>query len=453
MNNEFVPQARGNFGKTLENKWVPIRVNENGIPKIDVNTNNASGDAFGRLRVSSPETIFESKLLNGGGAKIWSEEKNGTATIVKDNDTSSVELTVNLTGEYAIRQTLQRFQYQSGKSQLILLTGILVCKVGIDSSIGLAEGEHGSHVAPFSIYNGIYFHSSNNVLSVSITNNGVTNNVIQSAWNIDKFDGTGVSGITIDCNKANIFVIDYEWLGIGRVRYGFNVDGVTYYCHEIKHANSVSNVYVRTPNLSIRYEISSTGGTASVKQICSSISSEGGRQQTGLVQIGTSDYLAIPTSGAFNTNPITHSLFAAMRHQESKPYSFVKLLSQVILTLGDNPIKWSISLLPGTSLIKDNGVDTAFDDLTFTALPDSTLEFFQFDITQDTVLDTVISPYVIEEGYVGAAFKTASQNLGDVNNLVSIGEEINGSRWCFLFSIQSYGTNEGRSSLKFGESL
>jgi hypothetical protein len=415
-------------------------------------------DAFGRLRISEPQTIFENKYLDGGGAKIWSEETNGTATSVLDSTNSCYNMSVSANNDFVIRQTLQRFIYQSGKSQLCFNTGILPSAENVSAIIGLAEGNLSSFASPYAVYNGIYFYTDDEVLGVCITKNGVDAKVTQANWNIDKLDGTGISGITIDPNKGNIYVIDYEWLGLGRVRFGVNIDGITYYCHYVYHANNVTNVYTKTPNLPVRYEIRSQGGSATMRQVCTSVSSEGGVESTGLVQIGTSEYLDIPTSGLFTDALTTHSIFAAVRHQSTKPYSFVELIKQSILTLGDNPLKWSISLVSGTTEISDNGVATALDDLTFTALPDSTLEFYSFDITQDTVLDSAIAAYIIEEDYIPSgtgvgAGQSGATNLGVVGNLKSIGQEIDGSRWCFLFSVQSYGDNDARSSLKFGERI
>jgi hypothetical protein len=49
--------------------------------------------------------------------------------------------------------------------------------------------------------------------------------VPQTNWNIDKLDGTGISGITLDISKAQILWMDIEWLGLGTVRIGFVING------------------------------------------------------------------------------------------------------------------------------------------------------------------------------------------------------------------------------------
>jgi len=99
-------------------------------------------------------------------------------------------------------------------------------------------------------------------------------------------NGTGSSGITLDFTKSQILFIDFEWLGVGRVRMGFVIDGAIYYCHEFNHANNLTGVYMSTPNLPIRYEIANdgNGGAAALEHICASVISEGGQQQNGILR-------------------------------------------------------------------------------------------------------------------------------------------------------------------------
>ena len=425
---------------------------------VALNTNQPSGDAFGRLRVSSPYSIWESKLLDGGGDKVWSEELGIYATGTKNNDLSQYELAVDGNGDYAIRQTLQKFNYQAGKSQLIFMTGKMALDVSTTHVIGYCQGNHTDHSEPYHIYNGMYFALDNggnrwtDGLNVVISNNGVDTIINQIDWNLDKLNGKGISRITIDISKAQIFVIDFEWLGVGRVRFGFNVDGVTHYVHSCNHSNIVESVYTKSPNLPIRYEVRSYGGTTQLNQICSAVMSEGGREPSGINLIGSTPHYTLPTNGTFAA-ATDHTAFAAMRHQNAKPYSFVKLISQNLITEGANLLKWSISLVPATTNINIGGSTlTPLSDLSFTSLPDSTLEFYQFAANgSDEVLDADIAAHIIEEGYLSDAKQEGIGALGSTNNLLSLGEEINGDRWVFLFTVQSYGVNTLRSSLKFAE--
>ena len=106
--------------------------------------------------------------------------------------------------------------------------------------------------------------------------------VNQADWNGDKLDGTGTSGITLDTSKAQILWIDFEWLGVGSVRCGFIINGQYIICHTFNNANDLDKVYMTTAILPVRYEIKATGatsGAATLKQVCSSVISEGGYQQ------------------------------------------------------------------------------------------------------------------------------------------------------------------------------
>jgi hypothetical protein len=133
---------------------------------------------------------------------------------------------------------------------------------------------------------GIYFQAYDNGSMASnekyawvINNNSnlvSSQSATQAQWNLDKMDGSGPSGVTLDFSKSQIFMFDYEWLGVGRVRCGFNVNGKNYYCHEFLNANNINGTYITDPNLPVRHEIRSVGGLGSMKTICCSVMSEGG---------------------------------------------------------------------------------------------------------------------------------------------------------------------------------
>lgn len=252
----------------------------------DINIRGAdspSTDAFGRWRVSEPSTIFDSKMVFDNLPLIWDDQQtSGTgASSTYNANQASVTMTVSAsTAGTRVRQSKQFHVYQPGKSQLGLFTGVFGAKAnGITRRVG-----------QFDSNNGLFFQlsgTSTTALSVCIrskTSGTATDNAVgQPSWNLDKMDGTGPSGITLDTTKAQIMMIDYEWLGVGRVRFGWNVNGITYYCHQFLHANSVTAVYMSNANLPVRYEISNdgTGTSASLVHICSTIISEGGLKDVG----------------------------------------------------------------------------------------------------------------------------------------------------------------------------
>jgi hypothetical protein len=99
--------------------------------------------------------------------------------------------------------------------------------------------------------------------------------------------------------------MDIEWLGLGTVRMGFVVDGNFCVCHKFHHANLITSTYITTASLPLRYEITNTGVTANastLKQVCSTVISEGGYELRGSQQaVGTPITTAktLTTAGTF----------------------------------------------------------------------------------------------------------------------------------------------------------
>jgi len=82
----------------------------------------------------------------------------------------------------------------------------------------------------------------------------------QSAWNLDKMDGTGTSAYTIDISKMQMSFIDYSWYGAGTIRFGFRAtNGDVTYCHQLSMNNNNYKAYMRAGNLPGRYEANNYG--------------------------------------------------------------------------------------------------------------------------------------------------------------------------------------------------
>lgn len=231
-------------------------------------------DAFGRFRTSQPFTLFDSKLLFDKQPLLWAEKiTNGSGNAASTHGVVNASVTMHAeSGDTIIRQTWQRLVYQPGKSQYIAMTGVIGAgATGVIKRLGLFTGT-----------DGIFFEQNGTTLGVAIRKNSSDTLVTQGNWNIDKMDGTGPSGVNFDPTKVQIFVIDFQWLGTGRVRLGLNIEGRTHYIHQFVHANLVTSVYMSSPNLPLRYEISSTSGIGELVHICTVVSAEGGREKTEL---------------------------------------------------------------------------------------------------------------------------------------------------------------------------
>ena len=239
-------------------------------------------DAFGRLRVSEPLTLFDSshRYRDNG---LWNTlATNGGQALFSPNE-GLVNLDITgAAGSQVIRETKKVFAYQPGKSLLVFNTFVMdAAQIGLRQRVGY-----------FGIDNGIYLELRDDILSFvkrSIVTGGLTeDSVPQTAWNADTMDGNGPSGITLDITKAQILFMDIEWLGEGTVRLGFVIDGVFIVCHRFNHANLITSTYITTASLPLRYEISGNGTPARLKQVCSTVISEGGYELRGAQQaVGT----------------------------------------------------------------------------------------------------------------------------------------------------------------------
>lgn len=266
-------------------------------------------DAFGRLRTSTPLTLFDSshRFADNG---LWVTSNTAGTTYNFVTNSSMINLNVG-TGinQEIIRETTKVFSYQPGKSLLILTTFIMETpKAGLRQRVGY-----------FGAQNGVYLENdgTTNYLVLRTYTSGMLNEtrVAQSNWNIDKFDGTGYSSqgnvssghVTgLDVSKAQILWFDVEWLGVGDVRCGFAVDGALKVAHIFHHDNIISSgPYMTTASLPLRYEIKNTAATANsstMHQICSSIMSEGGYELRGLqqaIQIPITTPFTLTTGGTF----------------------------------------------------------------------------------------------------------------------------------------------------------
>jgi len=270
LNSPSVTITSGNVNATL-------------IGTSTVTLGAAATDAFGRLRVSNPYTLFDGGLRYFDNTYKWDQVDTGNASSSFLPNESSILMNATGAGS-AIRQTKQVFSYQPGKSLLVLLTFVMnTPTAGITQRAGYFGAE-----------NGVYFEvagTTKNLVIRKYTSGSVddtTEKFPQNLWNGDKLDGTGASGITLDVTKSQIFWTDIEWLGVGTVRCGFVMNGQFIVCHSFHHANILNKVYMTTATLPLRYELISTGPSASMRAICSTVMSEGGYSNRSFTRaIGT----------------------------------------------------------------------------------------------------------------------------------------------------------------------
>ncbi len=333
---------------------------------------SANLDAFGRLRVSQPFSLNISKFEYSVDEHYWPTLITGAASETHLPNESSIRLDVTAAaGDEIIKQAKYYNQYQPGNSQLIEMSGIF--------------GPHEAGIRKRVMYgddnNGVIFEQYNNEYAFILRTNTSgtpddTERVIQSDWSVDRFgyggepvtDAHNPSRKNIDFTKSFIFFVDLEWLGVGRVRCGFVQDGVIYYAHEFNNAGVKDKVYMGTASLPLRYEIENIGGTnaGSMKQICSTVKSEGGQEVFGIPHTAARsfyDAVVVPDTSAL-TGAYTPILSIRPRQQfHSKDFrGLITPVEFEVFVEGNFPVE--LILVHDGTLTKGAGVPLAAGDWT-----------------------------------------------------------------------------------------
>lgn len=392
---------------------------KNPLPITGVLTDGPQVDAFYRLRMSSPMTLFDHKNLYNAGTLKWANKSVGGGAVNYIANQAAVGLSVGTaSGDRAVRQTRKRFNYQPGKSQLIVLTGVF----------GTGQANTSQRIGYFDDNNGLYFELAGTTLQVvvrsSTSGSPINTAITQSNWNLDKLDGTGPSGVTIDVTKAQIFVIDFQWLGVGRIRFGFAVDGKTIYCHQILNANVISTVYMSVPNLPVRYEIINTAAAAAamtLTQICSTVISEGGHNPDGYA---FSVDRGITTTGTIGT---TLTPVLSMRLNSSQPSTDLSDFGFSIMSVGNSNFRYALLLNPtitGGTVASWTAVDTNNSSV-------------QYDTAQN---GAVSGGVVLVSGYGNKNLNVADINQIDALN--SLGVDVDGNPDTLVLAVQTLSTTD-----------
>ncbi len=377
-------------------------------------SNTPGIDRFGRSRVSLPFTIFDSKQLADKREFFWIDEEttgSGTSSTYNAN-TSSTTLAVSAaTAGRRVRQTRQRHNYQPGKSQRNTFTGVLGAG---DPSVTLRS---------------------------YVTGSAVDTPITRDEWNIDKLDGTGISGARVDFTKAQIMVIEFEWLGVGDVWFGFFSGGALYYCHVLKNANELEDVYMTTPNLPIRYEIESDGTTVtkkagvfddknglffsvtnttaevdSIKHVCTTVQSEGGQELTGITRyVGTGG-----TELSTTTADLVY-LATAIRLKSTHIDNLVKPFKIAMFSETNDNFEWKLIYNP-----------TVAGTLTWTPIANSAVEY-----ANGVTANTVTGGTDLDGGWSASSAAAAA----DLSNILSIGTALDGTSDVIALCVRPISTN------------
>ena len=339
---------------------------------VAVNFYGSALDAFGRARFSQPYTLFDSQNRYAKNDLFSESTATGGAVTYIANESTVNMTTTTSSGSEVVRQTLRSFSYQPGKGLLVMNTFV----------VGVAQANQRVRVGYFNTDNGVFFELDGTTLYMVrrtyVTGAPVDNRVAQADWNGDKLNGTGDSALTIDITKAQIFWQDFEWLGVGSVRCGFVIDGQTIICHTFQNANNLDRVYMTTAILPVRYEIRNTGTTGvagSLRQICSTVISEGGYEKkvaTDVVRMTTAN-----TSIGVNFVPL-----ASIRLASGRTGAVVIPDGYSVLPTAASSVTFEVALIKNATLTGASWVASSSanveQDLSATALTGGTVIFSSY---------------------------------------------------------------------------
>lgn len=364
---------------------------------------SADKDAFGRLRVSSPTTLFDSKLTLDNQPLAWDDQQTaGTASSTYDATDASVTLAVTsaATGT-RVRQTMRRFNYQPGKSQLILMTG----------TIGAAVAGATKRWGLFDANNGVFFEQTSTGLRITERRATVDTSIEQAGWN-------GRLPAEFDITKSQIWWIDIEWLGVGTVRYGIWFDGVPVVLHVSHHANLITGTYMTTPNLPLRWSLSSSSQVnASLKAICASVVSEGGVSETGRPFATDLGITGFATGNNTDTYPV---IALRLKSTHLSADVVLKEIAHVCTTTAD--YRWALVLNPTV-------VGTA---LSFSGVTNSAIE-----VAKPTNATTISGGTVLMSGYATGTATTRVVTAQATPESFRLGSKIDGTADIVVLALQN----------------
>lgn len=377
-------------------RWVPSRES--------YTTDPAMLDPFSRQRVSSPYTILDLKQIYNPNPLFYDEQGTGTSLYLTNK--ASTRLIAGA-GQFRTKQSKLRGTYLPGKGMLCLITGVLwEAPNGCRKELGYGDENNGLF---FRRENGQWF-----VVKRSFNSGSpVDYSVPQSLWNIDKMNGAGgienPSGINLSPNKTNIYVIDFEWLGVGRVRFLVNINGKFFPVHEMNHANIEEEVYMSNPNLPIRFHVNNNSGVESyMDTICASIISEGGQEDTAAAIHVSRGAVPVTLGSEGIFTPIISCRFQEGRFAKISPIN-VDLFSPSAVNY-----EWRLLLNP---------VVTGPDNANWVDYPNSTISY---DTSRDNT-NVLTGGHAMAGGYGSSTNQNKIPIQGLVKSFLTIGKNIDGS--------------------------
>ena len=384
-------------------------------------TDCADKDAFYRLRTSNTQTLFEGYTIYDSNLMLYDNDLSPTEASITGPTGAAMTLSVSSglnSNVYAARQTHFYAHYQPGKSFLSLFSfcfGPVVS--GITKRVGMYDVDNANSNQPL---NGVLFEQTDTGVYrwMIYKGDGSTQIANQSSWNVDPLNGSGASGLNLNFTQNLLGFVDLEWLGVGRVRVGFYINGVPVICQAFNNTN-FTTPYINNPLLPIRYEIRKTlpNVSDSMTAVCCTIISEGGQQDLGNIRT-----LCFPatTSTPLILSGTEMKSILAIRLQSTCPRAFLIPKSiEVVATIGGNSIAYY-----GVYIWRPSSSALPSGPITWNSITNgSYAEYTGTDLYTQMINDTTGIYICVDFGSVVSKTKTAFQLVS--NSLISAQSSVN----------------------------
>jgi hypothetical protein len=398
----------------------------------EIDFKNYQLDAFHKLRTSEMKSIIELKHVYDKNPLLVDELLNGTATSIKNPDHSDIEMNVSSNGDFVIRATKGRGIYSPGKSGQFMATFMdfhlqtnVIKRVGYFST---------NNSFPYNAtFDGIWLESNGSAsgnnpgeISFNISQNGQT----YFSCPLSGWDSSVYNPNDIDWSKNQLIFFDFQWLGVGRVRFGMETEnGPVIFAQHI-FSNTTVDPYMTNPNQPIRYEIrqvgAGSGGT--FHQLCSVFASEGESEQlNNIVSIANTTERTLAVPGV---------KYPLLGYRTASAYSGANIVLESVFAL--NQITGTDYLI---TLEMNPGITGG--TATWTQSPNSPVEYAQGNGTL-----TVNSPGIMLRSYIGKGNAATTDNYSLVDNLIKPGVCVNGTRdevWICVTPLISSGSTKIRA--------
>jgi hypothetical protein len=392
----------------------------------EIQFSKINSDPFHKLRISELTSILELKHVYDKNPLLVDELTNGTATSIKDPDHSDVEMTTSSNGDFVIRATKGRGIYSPGKGGCFMATFMnfhlqtnIIKRVGYFSSVT---------TFPYnSTFDGIFLESNGSTgeISFQIWQKGIEYfNCPLDQWSSSEYDPND-----IDWEQNQLIFIDFQWLGVGTVRFGLETANGPVYFSEHSFMNVTQDPYMTNPNQPIRYEIRQTGsGSGTFHQLCSVFGSEGDTGAlSNIISISNTTERTLSTPGV---------KYPLLGYRGATEYTGANIVLESIFSLNQftgTDYLITLEMNPGIT-----GGSASWSQVTNTPI----------EYSQGNGTLTVSATGTVLRSYIGKGNAATTDNYSLMDNLIKPGTCINGVRdevWICVTPLVTSGTTKIRA--------